>query len=167
MSSIIKVPFVAILLLVTVIAAAQSKITKTFHPNGKIESITYPNANNAIRVKLYDTNGKIKKEINLKNNKLFGWQIDYDNAGKRNKELFVLAVDQISYNLVFDTIGNDDKWVDVISGKEIMYFANGNKKSEGYIISSFKAGLWVYYNENGSIKESIFYKTLTKDNNQK
>ena len=57
MVTISKVSLVASLILLTVVSATQNKITKTFHSNGKIESITY-----AIAITLLRGNYTIRTE---------------------------------------------------------------------------------------------------------
>jgi len=53
--------------------------------------------------------------------------------------------------------------VDAVSSKQTNYFPNGKIKSEGYIFNACKAGLWRYYNDDGSISETKFFKTLRID----
>jgi antitoxin component YwqK of YwqJK toxin-antitoxin module len=162
----IKLIFVILFSFASEVALCQVRETKKFYANGKIQSVTYKEHNTLVKELLYLPNGKIENEVNFKDGNLFGWQRNYDSSGKKVREFYLLGIDQVPHNLFFDT--NDSStthnFIDVWSGKEINYYPTGTIESEGYIVNALEAGLWKYYEKNGSIREIIFHKTLKSQN---
>ena len=113
--------------------------------NGKqVGKWTYYNEDGSLlRIETYENGVKESEDI-LRDGKFWGKSIRwYENGVKKGEG---------------DFIGDEIKKL----GKWTWWYDNGNKKSEGrYDLEakkgSVKEGLWIYYNEDGSKKETIEY----------
>ena len=123
----------------------ESEVKKEFWKNGNLKNIKYykgekPDGN---WTQWFRT-GEKKNERHYKNGQLNGlWTEWYKNGVKKGEGDFI--GDELR------KIGNWTWWYD-----------NGNKKSEGHYDTkekegSVKEGLWIFYNEDGSKKETIEY----------
>ena len=68
---------------------------------------------------------------------------------KKNKPMSMLdrwAYDEEHY---MDNLFGFEK----LEGPWVSYYDNGQKKEEGMYKDGFEVGKWIYYNEDGSIKE--------------
>ncbi|MFT3935471.1 MAG: hypothetical protein QM726_17725 [Chitinophagaceae bacterium] len=142
----------------------QQKREKTYYLSHKIRSITYQKGKVISKVIMFYPNGKKKNESNYDSvGNIFGKQIEYYKSGKKKSERFVIAIESMPYELFSGTQNNSDKFIDVITCRVINFFENGSIMSKGYIVNSFRGGYWVFYNIDGTIKNSEFYKCLVKD----
>lgn len=55
-----------------------------------------------------------------------------------------------------------DSTLSFLKGRFISYFSNGQKESEGDYVLNYMNGLWQSWNENGTKKDSCFYKDGVK-----
>jgi antitoxin component YwqK of YwqJK toxin-antitoxin module len=116
-------------------------IKRTYHPNGKIESVTsYVDSTKQGYFAFFDEYGVIRSDGILIDGKLNGTFIFYV-AGQKF----------IEDNYINDTM----------NGEKIFYYMNGNIRQKGMMINGKVEGKYEYYTENGEIAKIKNYKNDT------
>ena len=129
-----RILYLLLLQLMMANTMGQTKVKKTYFKSSKqIEFIEYVKGGIVIKLISFYKDGKKKKEKNFdEEGKLSGYQVEFSETGYKIKEMFVMGVESIPYNLIVDT-ADSENLIEIVNYKEINYHSNG----ENHVVSNF------------------------------
>ena len=130
------------------------------------------------RQQFFYENGNIEKENYLNNNDLDGREVTYyENGNIRSERYYIITKGRPhlpehvklrhDWSLEPHEFHLKKSHSSVRHGKEKIYYENGQLEIEGEFDRGCEIGIWIYYNEDGTIKKKVDgYEVMKKKNEE-